>query len=215
MPPFVEAGHFLDDQIPAAHRSLIPTTLRQAYAAADELAAESPILEVPSAVDQRGRLRSWSVDLAFERLIKTGRWPYDCTWAYWSKPTGRYLRIRTEAATLSLSLVDNPKKPPRKVKFRQNNAFANKPSLFPEFDEERRISGVPGFILVHGHKSLDFSHIGMSHPTKRRWIYRTANLMNTPHEIASDLPPVEAEDEEAILTLKQEIEKWARDNGNV
>ncbi len=215
MPFHVEAGHFLNDQISPAQRALIPTTLKQAYSAAEKLASEDPILDVTSAKDQRGRIRAWAVDLAFEKLIATGQWPFDCSWAWFDQPTGRYLRIRTEAATLTLSLVDDPSKPPRHVRFRQHNAIANAPSLFPEIDEERKIEGVPGFVLAHGHKAPDFAHVGMAHPEKRRWLYRTPNLMLTPHLVADDLPPVEAEDEEAILSLKQEIERWSRDNGDV
>lgn len=215
MPFHVDAGHFLNDQISPAQRSLIPTTLRQAYAAAEKLATETPILDVPSAQDQRGRIRSWAADLAFEKLIKTGVWPFDYTWAWFGKPTGRYLQIRTEAATLSISLVDDPSKPPRHVKFRRNNAFANMPALFPEMNDDLKIEGRPGFVLAHGHKTPEFAHLGMAHPERREWLYRTMNLMKTPHAIEDDLPPVEAEDEEAILSLKQEIEKWLRDNGNV
>lgn len=214
MDPRVKAGHFLNDQLSAAQRSLIPTTLRQAYVAADALASDEPLLEVPSAVDNRGRIRSWAADLAFERLIKSGQWPFDYEWATFDKPTGRYLKVRLESATLSISLIEMPKKPPRLAKFRQNNAFANPPYLFPEMNEESHVEGVPGFVLVHGHKQLDFAHLGMAHPRKRRWLYRTPNLMKMPHAIEDDLPPVEATDEEAILTLKHEIEKWRRDSGN-
>lgn len=210
----VEPGHFLNDQITPAQRALIPSTLKQAYKAADLLAEENPILDVVSARDQRGRVRTWAVDLAFEKLVSTGQWPFDCSWASYARPTGRYLRIRTEAATISISLVDSPDKPPRHVCFRQNNAMANAPYLFPEMEEEASVEGVPGFVLVHGHKALEFAHLGMAHPTKRRWLYRTADLLRTPHTIGDDLPPVEAQDEEAILSLKQEIKKWSRDNGN-
>ncbi len=211
----VEAGHFLNDQISPTQRALIPTTLKQAYKAADELAAENPILDVVSAREQHGRVRTWAVDLAFEKLVSTGQWPFDCGWASFARPTGRYLRIRTEAATVSISLVDSAKKPPRPVCFRQNNAMANTPYLFPEMEEEVRLEGVPGFVLTHGHKTLDFAHLGMAHPSKRKWLYRTTNLMRTAHVIEDDLPPVEAEDEEAILSLKDEIQKWSSDNGNV
>jgi len=211
----VEAGHFLNDQISLAQRALIPTTLKQAYKAADDLAVENPILDVVSARDQHGRVRTWAVDLAFEKLIATGQWPFDCSWSSYARPTGRYLRIRTEAATISISLVDDPTKPTHHVSFRQNNAVANPPYLFPEMEEEKRLEGVPGFVLPHGHKSLDFAHLGMAHPAKRKWLYRSTNLILTPHVIEDDLPPVEAEDEEAILSRKQEIEKWSRDNGNV
>ncbi len=89
-----EIRRFLTDQLPLAHQSMIPTTLKTAYAAAADLAKDQPILQTPSALDNRGRLVAWAVDRAFELLIKTGKWPYDYSWEPFAKPTGRFLRIR-------------------------------------------------------------------------------------------------------------------------
>ncbi|HEY3520769.1 MAG TPA: hypothetical protein VGK80_06985 [Rhodanobacteraceae bacterium] len=45
------------------------------------------------------------------------------------------------------------------------------------------------------------------------FIYRTPNLMALPHEVPEPFPPAEETDHEAILSLKEEIEKWQRDHG--
>jgi hypothetical protein len=208
----INIGLFLRDQLSAKQQALLPKTLRAAYKAAAELARDQPILETPSARDNRGRLVSWAVDHAIERLIKTGHWPFDYRWAPYAKPTGRYLQIRLQAATMSVSQVDKPKKPPRHAIFRANAAMLNSKFLFPEMEQQRRVDGLPAFVLIHGHQELSFMHIGMAHPRDYRWLYKTPNLLQMPHAIESTEPPVEATDEEAIITLKQEIERWRRDN---
>ena len=218
MERYVKASAFLDDQIAPPLRSLIPPTLRLAYAAADELAKDQPILGVESARSNRGRLRSWACDFAFEKLIQTGRWPYDYDWAPFAQPTGKYLRIRLESSVMSISLVPDPKCPPRHVKFRANNALGNPyPFLFEEMNQEEEIKGLPSFVLVHGHREPEFAHIGMPHPQNRAWLYVTPNLFHLPHVVEAanpNLPPVEAENKDAIVTLKDEIRKWQRDNKN-
>jgi len=79
---------------------------------------------------------------------------------------------------------------------------------------------MPAFVLVHGRAELDelaseFAHVGVPHPDHQRdWIYRTKNLMDMVQVVESELPPVEETDVEAIMTIKEEIEKWRRDNGN-
>jgi len=77
---------------------------------------------------------------------------------------------------------------------------------------------MPSFLLVHGIQIEEdikeqFAHIGVPHPQHRRhYIYRTPNLMDLVHEVPSDLPPVEETDTDAVMSLKEEIEKWRRDN---
>ena len=208
----LDIGHFLRDQLSSKRQAMLPPTIRTAYKAADDLAKDQPILEVPSAVDNRGRVVAWAVDVAVERLIKTGQWPFDYHWVHFAKPTGRYLQIRFGAATMSVSQVERPKKPPRHAVFRGNAAMMNYKFLFPEMEERRRIDGFPAFVLIHGHQELNFIHIGMSYPRRRKWLYRTPNLLLTPHAIESTEPPIEARDEEAIISLKEEIAKWRRDN---
>jgi hypothetical protein len=211
----VSAERFLLDQIPIVHRALIPTTLKTAYSAARVMAKNEPILQVPSAENNRGRLISWAVDFGFERLIKTGQWPVDYRWRNFAKPTGRYLEIRLSHSVLSISQISNPKQQPRDVVFRENARLENRQfTLFPELEEDREISGLPHFLLVHGYQDLSFAHITVPHVDHGRgYLYRTPNLMMMPHAVPADEPLPEDTDAEAIITLKEEIEKWQRDHG--
>jgi hypothetical protein len=211
----VSAEEFLLDQIPRNIRPLIPTTLKSAYAAANLLINGEPILQVPSAIDNRGRIISWAVDLAFEKLLKSRQWPFDYRWQDFAHPTGRYLEIRPSHSVLSISQVANPRKQPRNVEFRENGRINNEPFFdLEEFEEEREVHGLPHFLLIHGHQELNFAHLAVPHSIHRRdWIYRTPNLLNIPHSIPAELPPTETTDFEATMTLKEEIEKWRRDHG--
>lgn len=218
MARYVNPEAFLDDQLTLKYRAMIPATIEQAYKAAEDLAQDQPILQVESAVANRGRLRAWATDLAIERLIKTGRWPFDYDWASFEKPTGKYLRIKLESSLMSVSLVPDHRIPPRQVKFRTNNALGNPTGdLFEQFEltpKKDEIRGLPYFVLVHGHQKPEFAHIGMPCPEKQVWTYKTPNLFHMPHLVIDELPPTEAEDQEAILTLKEELRKWQRDNND-
>ncbi len=211
----VSAEHFLLDQIPQRDRAHIPTTLKTAYAAVNMLVKQEPILQVVSAAQNRGRLVSFAVDLGFERLIKTGQWNCEYRWREFAKPTGRYLEIRLSHSALSISQVSNPTKQPRNVVFRENKRLNNEPFFdLAEFREDAEVRGLPHFLLVHGHQDLNFAYLGVPHAMHRRdWIYKTGNLMRMPHEIPVDAPPVEMTEFEDTITLKEEIEKWQRDNG--
>jgi hypothetical protein len=212
----VAAEQFLSNQVPIRHRILFPPVFKNAYAAAEAIAKAEPVLQEPSAEDNRGRLISWAVDHGFRLLIESGAWPADYRWAYFAKPTGRYLQVRLSHSVLSISQVADPALQPRDVVFRQNARLNNREPYFalPEFDDTRTIAGLPAFLLVHGYQGLEFVHIGVPHPVHRRdYIYRTPNLLNLPHEVPSDLPPVEDTDTEEVMTLKAEIDKWRRDNG--
>jgi hypothetical protein len=211
----VSAEHFLLDQMPLKHRSLIPTTLKSAYSAVNLLVKQEPILQVISAGQNRGRLISFAVDLGFERLIKTGQWPFEYRWRNFAKPTGQYLEVRLSHSALSISQVANPKKQPRNVVFRENQRLNNEPFFdLEEFKDEREVRGLPHFLLVHGHQDLRFAYLGAPHATHHRdWIFRTGNLMLMPHEVPAETPPVEMTEFEDAMTLKVEIEKWQKDNG--
>jgi hypothetical protein len=212
----VSAEDFLRDQVPLAARALIPTTLKTAYSAAQLIARQEPILQVPSAVDNRGRLVSWAADFAFEILLRSGQWGFDYRWRDFAHPTGRYLEIRLSHSVLSISQVSNSGKQPRNVAFRENKRLNNQPFFdLDEFKDERTVHGLPHFILIHGHQDLTFAHLGVPHSEFRRdWIYKTPNLMNLPHPVSSDLPPTETTEFDAAMQLKQEIEKWAEENGS-
>lgn len=215
------AEQFLLDQVPLRYRALIPPVLRDARAAVAIMAKAEPVLQVPSAEDNRGRLISWAVDLGIQKLIESGRWPAECRWRYFAQPTGRYLEIRLSHSVMSVSQVADPAVQPRDVKFRQNARLNNQPSFrLSDFDDTRSVAGLPSFLLVHGRAvrgemESEFAHIGIPHPIHSRdYIYKTPNLMSMVHEVRSDLPPVEDTDTDAVLSLKEEIEKWRRDNGH-
>ncbi len=197
------------------HRSLIPTTLKSAYAAVEVLVKQEPILQVVSAGQNRGRLVSFAADLGFERLIKTQQWPFEYRWREFAKPTGRYLEIRLSHSVLSISQVSNPNKQPRNVVFRENKRLNNEPFFdLEEFRDECEIRGLPHFLLVHGHQDLRFAHLGVPHALHHRdWIYFTKNLMLMPHEVPAEAPPVEITEFDDAMTLKEEIEKWQKDHG--
>lgn len=214
------AERFLLDQFPLRHRALIPPVLRNARAAAATIAKGEPILQVPSAKDNHGRLISWAVDFGIEKLIQSGRWPVDYRWCWFAQPTGRYLEVRFSHSVLTISQVSDPTIQPRDVKFRENARLNNQRSFnFPEINDARSPAGVPSFLLVHGRAERgelenEFAHIGVPHPDhKRDWIYRTNNIMAMVQTVDDELPPVEETDADAIITIKEEIEKWRRDNG--
>ena len=218
------AERFLLNQFPLRHRALIPAVLRTARATAATIARSEPVFQVPSARDNHGRFISWAVDLGVERLIQSGRWPVDYRWRWFEQPTGRYLEVRFSHSVMSISQVGDPAIQPRDVKFRQNARFNNQRSFdFQGLNDTRSSAGLPAFLLVHGkvvrgELENEFAHVGVPHPDhKRDWIYRTKNLMDMVQVVESDLPPVEETEIDAELSIKEikeEIEKWRRDNGS-
>jgi hypothetical protein len=107
IPPMdlVTAEQFLLNQIPIRHRVLFAPVFKSAYDAVSEIVKAEPVLQVPTAEDNRGRVVSWAVDLGFKRLIESGAWPVDYRWAYFAKPTGRYLQVKLSHSVMSISLM--------------------------------------------------------------------------------------------------------------
>ena len=207
------AEAFLRDQIPFAQRSVIPTTLKNAYAAAQRVIDAEPILNVTSAQDGRGRFVQWAVDLAFQKLVTSGQWAAGCEWRPFDKPTGRYLEIHFSHSKLTISQVVNPKRQPRNVGFRANLRISNKlPSLFPD-DVKPNTEGMPHILLVHGHQNLNFAHLAI--PSANNifgFQHRSQNLMNIAHIAPQEEIPMEQTDYDVVMELKEEIDKWRRDN---
>lgn len=211
----VSAKDFVKDQMPPALRALIVPTLKTAYESVRLMDRNEPVFNVPSAVDNRGRRITWAVDYGIEQLLKTQRWPFDYRWREFARPTGRYLEVRLPHSVMTISQVADPSRQPRNVVFRQNARLTNAPFFdLPEFDDTRGVCGVPHFVLIHGHRNLEFAHIGVPHSVHHRdWLHRTPNLMDMPHVVADDVPPTEmTEFDPAAVALKEEIEKWRRDN---
>jgi hypothetical protein len=210
------AEAFLRDQMPLQLRTLIPTTLKQAYDNAAILAKGEPILSVNSAKDNHGRIVQWAVDLGFERLCESGQWPFDFCWRPFEKPTGRYLEIRPSHSVITISQVADPKNQPRDVRFRANKRMSSQAWLpgLPQPEDQKPTDGVPHVLLIHGHQTLNFAHLGVPRTEQTKgYYYRTDNLMLMPHAVPSTEPPPEDTDIEAVLTLKEQIDKWRRDNG--
>lgn len=214
------AEEFLLSQIPLRYRVLIPPVLKDARRAAGDMAKAEPVLQVPSAEGNHGRLISWAVDLGIQKLIDSGRWPVAYRWRDFARPTGQYLQVILSHSVMSISQVADPSIQPRDVRFRQNARLNNQPYLgLREFDDARRVAGLPSFLMIHGQiirEDLveDFAHIGIPHPVHSQdYIYKTPNLMALPHRVESGAPPVEDTESGAVMTLKEEIEKWRRDNG--
>jgi hypothetical protein len=218
------AAEFLNLQISAKHRLLLPGVAKQGYAVARMLMAASPVYAMPSAQDNRARFVSWCVEFGLMALIRSGRWPVDFRWEKYGKVdkntgglrygTGHYLLVQLRDATLTVCQTDDPKKQPRDVRFRQNARLANQPLLKGLELPEEPPAGQPTILLTHGHRDLAFVQLGICNPEHSQgYAYRTPNLLLLPQELPSDTTRVEQTDfDEAVLTLKADIEKWQTDN---
>jgi hypothetical protein len=214
----ISAKHFVDAEFPNVMRAHIPAALKTAYRAVEALYETTPLLQTVSAQVGKGHVIGWAVDHEFARLVDSGKLPsIKYRWVSYVRPTGRYLLLQLPASTMSISQLPEPAALPRHAYFRQNHVLNNAPFLnLPGFEEETRISGLPHLILAHGYQALSFAHIGVPHPEPRRhgWIYRTPNLLTMPHIVESEEPKVEAADAEAVVTLRDELNRWIRDHAN-
>jgi hypothetical protein len=215
----VQASDFVESEFPSQYQRLIPPSLKVAYDAVDALYATEPLFGVESAAIGKGHVIAWAVDRQIEKLVETNQLPFDRRWVPFEKPTGKFLQLRLPASTLSINQLPFAQAIPRRAQFRHNRILNNQPCFdLPEFEEERKITGLPHLILSHGYHKLEFANIGILSPRPHRegWIYRTPNLLNIPHIVASDLAPVEGADVEADVSLKElkeEIIRWVHDNG--
>ena len=212
----INPRQFLDDQFPVQFRPLIAKTLRTAYRQAEHLIAHESILQVESAQDNKGRIISFAVDFGFVRLIETGALPFDFSWEYFGRPTGRYLAIRPPHSVITISQLSDPARQPRNALFRENKRFNNQLFLdLPEFQNES-ITGVPHLLVTHGFQSLDFAYLCVPDPVHSNgYRYRTPNLLSAPHEITSEIPRPEDTDTDFpnLNLLKENIERWTKDDG--
>lgn len=116
---------------------------------------------------------------------------------------------------VTISQVADPTNQPRDVLFRANKRLNGQGWItgLPRPDEQRGSAGVPHILLVHGHQALNFAHLGVPREAQNRgYHYRTSNLLLMPHAVASPEPAVEDTDIEAVMTLKEEIDRWRKDN---
>ncbi len=207
---------FINDQVSAQVQGQMPETLKRAYRAADMVCEETPFLQTPTVQANKGRLYSWAVEFALERLIKNGAWDCDYQWSHYTKPTGRFLEVRLPHSRLSISRVKDPKKQPRDVRFRNNMRLNNQLTLLEEMQEEQAIQGLPHILLTHGGGDPDFAFLGIPHVVHSKgYLGRTGNLMLRPHVVVDSRVPIEDTDyeDDELLGLKEDIEKWLKENG--
>lgn len=116
---------------------------------------------------------------------------------------------------VTISQVSDPAKQPRDVVFRANKRLHNQLYLdLEEFINENRVLGLPHILLLHGHQTLDFIHLGIPYGRHSAgYIYRTPNLLNIPHDVTAQQAQEENTDIEAMMSLREEIERWQGENG--
>lgn len=207
---------FIKDQFPRKKWPVVPTVLKTAYKAAEDLVRDTPFLQVESAAGNKGRLISSAVDFGLVRAIESGSLDCDFRWSSFARPTGQYLELRFSHSTASVSQVAIAAHQPRNVVFRENARIRNQRVFpFPEFEDEQVVTGLPHFLIVHGHQTLDFAHIAVpSSESRSKYAWRSSNLMKLPHEIVTGDPPTEDTDYDLdeLELLKEDIERWRRDN---
>jgi hypothetical protein len=214
------AEHFTNEEVPPSIRPLIPTAIRRAYLAADATLERDPYLTTPGGRYQRGDLIMLAASYEFQQLVTNGSLPFDGTWEFFAKPTGKHFVMLTKRARITVNQVEDPRKKPRRAVFRNNYAELNEHSLFDELDEElkrareeaEKDSARRLLHILHGYQELDFAHIAYPHPDRNRHIYRSPNLMKMPHEIPLDLPPAEGPSESPNPETLENIERHLRED---
>ncbi len=214
----VRAKDFVESEFPVQHQVFVPPALTTAYNAVLSLYKTEPLFDVLSARIGMGHVIAWAVDRQIEKLVQSGQLPFDYRWVSFEKPTGKFLQLRLPTSTMSINQLKSSTAVPRRAWFRHNRILNNEPCFdFPEFEDERHVTGLPHLTLSHGYQELDFIHVGILNPRAETfgWIYRSPNLLALPRAVSPDLPPPEAVDAEVEVSLKElreEIIRWTQDN---
>lgn len=215
---------FIDEQISTTNQDMLSATLRTAYTAVTALADKTDFLRIPTTSFARGHLIAWAAEFQVFRLIRDGRWPFDCEWVSYGKPTGFYLRVDTGAAFVTASQLAVMREGPRFAHFRKNAGLANYPLLpFDTFAREAEQEGRKHLVIGHGYQQLDFVVIGAPKPRSKYWIDRTENLLLRTASVSecptSDTPltepplvPEEGADIVIDLELCEHLQKRMRDS---
>jgi hypothetical protein len=207
------AEQFLHTEVPPDLHPLVPSALRRAYAAADEIMDRNPQLATPGGKYQRGDLIALAADYEFELLIKAGSLPYEPSWEYYARPTGKHFVMRSKRAHITISQVEDPDLKPRNAVFRHVFAVPNGRYLFDymneeiERDRERRL-----IHILHGYQKLTFTHLALPHPQKNEHVWSTQNLMTIPHVVSSDLPKAEGPSKSPDPEVLENLERYLRDD---
>ena len=204
------AEQFLYGEVPPDLHPLFPSALRRAYTAADEMIERHPLLATPGGKYQRGDLIALAADYEFELLIKANSLPFEPSWEFYARPTGKHFVMRTPRAHITISQVDDPDLRPRNAVYRNIFAIPNGRYLFDymnkeiERDKERQL-----IHILHGYQSLTFAYLTLPHPKQNKHVWSSRNLMNIPHVVSSSLPkaegPADPQDPEAIENLERHL----------
>lgn len=212
----IHPRNFLNDQFPVQLQQVVPTILKTAYGAVHRIVKDEPIFQTESATQNLGRMMSWSVDRGFEQAIENGGLPFDYSWEDFDRPTGKFLAIRPSHSIVTVSLTKTPTKQPRNVMFREQAKQLNSQLDWLDLqNDSHEITGLPHILLLHGYWNDGFAHLAIPRADcNHDFSYRTENLFNLPHAIVEEGPPPEGPDGDidAITLLKDDIDRWRRDN---
>jgi len=207
------AEQFLYGEVPPELHPLIPSALRRAYAAANEMIDRHPQLTTPGGRYQRGDLIALAADYEFEQLIRASSLPFEPSWEYYARPTGKHFVMRSPRAHLTISQVDDPELRPRSAVYRNKFSLPNGRYLFDYMNEEIERDNERRLIhIVHGYQSLTFAHLTLPHPHQNKNVWSSQNLMKIPHVVSSDLPKAEGPSESPNPEALENLERQLRDD---
>jgi hypothetical protein len=209
------AERFLNEQFPPHLHPLIPSALRRAYAAADEMVERHPQLGTPGGKYQRGDLVALAADYEFESLVKANSLPFDASWEFYARPTGKHFVMRTPRAHITISQIEDPELKPRNAVFRNIFAIPNGRYLFEYMNEEVERDASRRLVhLLHGYQNLSFAHLTLPHPQQNKHVWSTDNLMKIPHVVTSDLPKAEGPAVSPEPEVIENLERYLRDSND-
>ena len=211
---------FVNEEFPPALQALLPEALKRAYEQVRQLMADTSFLSTEGAQKTSGYLIQDSVDYQLIQLINTGKLPFDFTWDSHARPTGKHLKLLPKNTVITVNQLQQAKQFPRHACFRNNQRINNKDPQMLLFKNDQQealddLRGRPHLVLGHGYQDLNFACIYVPHSHKKQWNWRTPNLLNLPHSLSSDLPPVEQYTDDTEPTIKEEFLVWRREtHGN-
>lgn len=206
---------FIEQEVPLPDRALFPQAFGAAYRAVEELISDTPFLQCPPAQLAKGHLVAWAVDFAVCQLIESGRWKVEgFEWDWFTKPTGKYLKIFTKRAILTVNQLVDTSCQPRPADFRENDGYdpQAKLALYPD---EKDLTSIrrPHLLLIHGYHKLDFIHVAMPNPEKQPvWLGLSRNILDDLHDINSQVAPPEGPIVAPSISIKEQLKKTIRDD---
>lgn len=205
------AEDLANEQFPTSCRQLVPAALRRSYAAADHAREVIPWLRSPSGDYLRGDLIRIAAEAEFERLVRTGRLPFDGRWEPYKRPTGKHFVMFSEKLRITINQVPLAGTMPRHAEFRFDFGMPNTAFLFDEWNTElARNSDRKHLLLLHGYQQLEFANLAMPNVLSKKIAWQSVNLLTIPHEIegAQTTPaegPTDSPDPEALDDLIRAI----------